>query len=66
MLLYPSIDLLKTKVDSKYTLTILAATRARALIDGKPRLTLSDLEKPISVATSEIASDYISYKREDQ
>ena len=66
MLLYPSIDLLKTKVDSKYTLTIMAAKRVRDLIDGKPRLTLSDLEKPISVATSEIASDYISYKREDQ
>ena len=44
----------------------MAAKRARDLIDGKPRLTLSDIDKPISVATSEIASDYISYKREDQ
>ena len=50
MLLYPSIDLLKTKVDSKYTLTIMAAKRARDLIDGKPRLTLSDIDKPISIA----------------
>ena len=63
MLLYPAIDLLKTKVDSKYTLTIMASKRARDLIDGKPQLTLVDSSKPISIATAEIADDLISYKR---
>lgn len=63
MLLYPAIDVLKTKVDSKYTLTMMAAKRARDLIDGKPRLTLDEVEKPISIATAEIAEDFISYKR---
>ena len=65
MLLYPAIDVLKTKVDSKYTLVVLAAKRARDLIDGKPMLTISEVEKPISVATKEISEDFISYKREE-
>ena len=63
MLLYPAIDVLKTKVDSKYTLAIMAAKRARDLIDGKPQLTIADNTKPISIATAEIADDLISYDR---
>lgn len=63
MLLYPAIDVLKTKVDSKYTLAIMAAKRARDLIDGKPQLTLAENTKPISIATAEIADDLISYDR---
>ncbi|MBR0138765.1 MAG: DNA-directed RNA polymerase subunit omega [Firmicutes bacterium] len=67
MLLYPSVDELKTKVDSKYTLAIMAAKRARDLIDGKPMLTLdTDNEKPLSVATQEISEDLISYKRVEE
>ena len=66
MLLYPSIDILKQKVDSKYTLAILAAKRARDIVDGKPMLTISDVEKPISVATTEISEDFISYKRDGE
>ncbi|MBQ6670645.1 MAG: DNA-directed RNA polymerase subunit omega [Firmicutes bacterium] len=66
MLLYPSIDMLKTKVDSKYTLAIMAAKRARDIIDGKPMLAISEVEKPISVATLEIAEDFISYKRDGE
>ncbi len=66
MLLYPAIDVLKTKVDSKYTLVILAAKRARDLVDGKPMLTISDVEKPVSVATKEISEDFISYRREGE
>ena len=63
MLLYPAVDLLKTKVDSKYTLAILASKRARDIIDGKPMLTINDTYKPLSVATSEISEDLISYRR---
>ena len=66
MLLYPAIDVLKTKVDSKYTLVALASKRARDIIDGKPMLTISEVEKPISVATKEISEDYISYKRDGE
>ena len=66
MLLYPAIDVLKTKVDSKYTLVALASKRARDIIDGKPMLTISEVEKPISVATKEISEDYISYTRDGE
>ncbi|MCR4806027.1 MAG: DNA-directed RNA polymerase subunit omega [Clostridia bacterium] len=65
MLLYPSVDLLKEKVDSKYTLVIMASKRARDLIDGKPLLVETDTNKPLSIATAEIAEDFISYKREE-
>lgn len=63
MLLYPAIDKLKEQVDSKYTLCIMAAKRARDLTDGKPQLTLAENDKPLSIATKEISETYISYKR---
>lgn len=62
MLLYPSVDVLRTKVDSKYTLVTMAAKRARDIIEGKPRLVEVESNKPISIATAEIAGNLISYK----
>ncbi len=65
MLLYPSIDLLKDKVDSRYTLCTMTSKRARDIIDGKPELIVTgEDEKPLSVATIEAAEDLISYKRQ--
>lgn len=63
-MLYPSINVIKEKADSRYTLVILAAKRARDIIDGKPKLTEVDIEKPVSIAAHEIAEDLITYKRE--
>ncbi len=63
-MLYPSINLIRQKADSRYTLVILAAKRARDIIDGKPKLTEADIEKPVSIAANEIAEDLITYKRE--
>ena len=34
-MLYPSINEIKHKADSRYTLVILAAKRARDIVDGK-------------------------------
>ena len=65
MLLNPAIDKLKTKVDSRYTLAILASKRARDIIDDKPQLIICESPKPLSVATAEIADDLISYKRSE-
>lgn len=62
-MLYPSINLIKTKADSRYTIVIMAAKRARDLIDGKPALVNASIKKPVSIATKEIAEDLISYKR---
>ena len=65
-MLYPSINLIRTKADSRYTLVILAAKRARDIIDGKPKLTEADIEKPVSIAANEIAEDLITYRRESK
>jgi DNA-directed RNA polymerase subunit omega len=64
MLLYPSINEIRKKADSRYTLVILAAKRARHLIDGKPRLSEEDSEVPVSIAAYEISEDLITYKRD--
>jgi len=63
-LLYPSINEIRTKADSRYTLVILAAKRARDIIEGKPSLTEEDTERPVSIAAHEIVEDLITYKRE--
>lgn len=64
MLLYPSINVIKTKADSRYTLVSLAAKRARDLVDGKPKLTSEATEKPVSIAAYEIAEEFITYQRD--
>ena len=62
-MLYPSINDLRKKADSKYTLVSLAAKMARDLIDGMPPLVDIPVDKPVSVATTEIAEDKITYSR---
>ena len=63
MLLYPSVNKLQEKTDSRYSLVILAAKRARDLIDGKPALTDEESERPVSQAAKEIAEDLVTYSR---
>lgn len=65
-MLYPSVNQLKDKVDSKYSLVIITAKRAREIIDGKPKLIETDIEKPVSIAAKEIAEGLIKYKREEK
>ena len=65
-MLYPSINYLRTKADSKYTLVSLAAKRARDLIEGMPALTDIEIDKPVSIATAEIAEDKITYSRSEE
>jgi len=55
----PSIDYLATKVDSKYTLVIMAAKRARELTSPGENLP----ENEVSIALKEVASDKITYER---
>ena len=66
MLLYPSVYKLQEKTDSRYSLCILAAKRARDIIDGKPILTEEESERPVSQAAKEIADDLITYKRHEE
>ena len=68
-MLYPSINALRKKVDSRYTLAMLAAKRARDLIDGAPVLLDEDKESParmVSIAAEELNEDLISYKTAEQ
>ena len=64
-MLYPSINEIRKKADSRYTIVILAAKRARDIIDGMPILTDADTDKPVSIAANEIAEDLITYRRDD-
>ncbi len=58
----PSADYLATKVDSKYTLVILAAKRARALTAPG----VNAASKEVSTALEEIAEGKITYTRESR
>ena len=59
----PSLDVLMTKVDSKYTLVVLAAKRARTLLEEEPGALEGRAKKQVTVALEEIASDRITYER---
>ena len=63
MLLYPPIDEIKQKADSRYTLVIMAAKRARDLVAEKPALVEIDNNVPISIAAEEIVEGEITYMR---
>ena len=63
MLLYPSVNVLNEKTDSRYSLVILTAKRARDLVDGKRAITEEESERPVSQAAKEIAQDLITYRR---
>lgn len=66
-MLYPSINEIKKKADSRYTLVIMAAKRARDIIDGKPVLTTDcDNDKPVSEAAFEINEDLVTYRRVEE
>jgi DNA-directed RNA polymerase subunit omega len=63
-MLYPSIDKLLEKVDSKYSLVVAAAKRARMLRDGaKSELRNHKSHKHVGFALEEIYGDYISYEK---
>jgi len=59
----PSIDTLVTKVDSKYTLVVLAAKRAREIMDGSAPTVESKSSKQVTIALEEVAQDHITYER---
>lgn len=76
MVTEPDIDLLLSKVDSKYTLCTVAAKRARqinAMVHGvrdQAMLTMAPSQlasltstKPLALALDEMANDIVSYER---
>jgi DNA-directed RNA polymerase subunit omega len=59
----PPIGSLLEKVDSRYTLVILAGKRARQLVDGAHKLTRCTSDKPVTIAINEISENKITYVR---
>lgn len=62
-MIYPPISSLLSKVDSRYTLVVETAKRARQLADGAHKLTKCTSEKPVTIALNEINEDKITYIR---
>lgn len=63
-MLYPSIDKLLDKVDSKYSLVVAASKRARMLREGsKSDLTNGVSHKMVGTALEELYTDIISYEK---
>jgi DNA-directed RNA polymerase subunit omega len=63
-MLFPSIDQMLSKVDSKYSLVVAAAKRARMLRDGvSPEIKSPVSHKYVGVALEEIDRGLIEYHR---
>jgi DNA-directed RNA polymerase subunit omega len=59
----PSLDVLLSKVDSKYTLVVAAAKRARVLMEEPNFEETSHGVKPVSMALDEIANGKYRFER---
>jgi DNA-directed RNA polymerase subunit omega len=63
-MLYPSIDEMMNKVDSKYSLVVAASRRARLLREGeKSELKQPRSHKQVGVALEEIYNDLLKVER---
>ncbi len=64
-MLYPSIDKLLEKIDSKYTLVTVSSKRAREMKENKERGPLIEdpvSVKPVGIALEEILHDKLTYE----
>ena len=59
----PLLKDLLCKADSKYTLVVLAAKRARQITESEADLLESGLVNPVSIALKEIADGDITWER---
>lgn len=62
-MLNPSFRELGERGDSRYTLVMLTAKRARRLIDGAEPLIKTTSKKPVSIALQEVVDGEITYTR---
>jgi DNA-directed RNA polymerase subunit omega len=59
----PEINKLMKNMDSRYTLVIAVAKRARQINDGAQRLTKYHSDKPVTLAIHEIGEKKVNYTR---
>ena len=62
-MIYPSLDELIDKVDSRYTLVVQVAKRARQLVDGQKSLISTDSDKPVTIAIHAVRAGKVHYKK---
>ena len=62
-IVHPPMKELLTKVDSRYTLAVLAAKRARQLLDGAQVKVKVPSNKNVTRALAEVVEDKIGYER---
>jgi DNA-directed RNA polymerase subunit omega len=62
-MIYPPLSSLLSKVDSRYTLVVATAKRARQLADGANKLTKCNSDKPVTIALNEVNENKITYVR---
>ena len=62
-MIYPPLNTLVTKVDSKYTLVIVVSKRARQLVSGARPLIREEhpSAKPVSIAVRELDRGLVTY-----
>lgn len=58
----PSLDRLMDKVDSKYTLVLVVAKRARAIMEEAKHEDLAKGVKPVSISLEEISHSKFNYE----
>ncbi|MEG0260385.1 MAG: DNA-directed RNA polymerase subunit omega [Lysinibacillus sp.] len=66
-MLYPSVDALKTKIDSKYSLVSLASKRARQMqeVEDTEKLYKYVSHKYVGRALEEVAAGVLTKERQD-
>ncbi len=62
-MIFPSLSDLMKNVDSKYTLAVTVAKRARQLTDGATKLVNNNSDKPVTIAIHEVHEGRITYSR---
>lgn len=62
-MIYPPISSLLEKVDSRYTLVVAVAKRARQLAEGAKPLTECNSDRYVTIAINEINDNKIAYVR---
>ncbi len=61
-MIYPTLNSLMKRVDSRYTLVVEVAKRARQIVSGDKPLVDGDISKPVSLAIREIDEGLVTYK----
>lgn len=61
-MLNPSFDHVLEKGDSRYTLVMLTAKRARQIVEGSEPLIDTQSNKPVTIAIEEIVEGKVKYK----